>query len=164
MLATLLMGALMCAMNAAAETHNVTAYYESFAPLVLYIEPGDTVRWTNMIAYNTVAQDALLPDGAVGWRSRIDEDFEITLDIEGVYPYLCEPYIHVGMFGVIVVGEPINLDAALAHGRENFKGFYRRILDLLDEVKLDSGATIPKTGYGKDQRRIQRQDRQQFVP
>jgi plastocyanin len=34
------------------------------------------------------------------------ESFEVTLDVESVYDYCCEPHEHAGMVGRLIVGRP----------------------------------------------------------
>ncbi len=122
-------------MKAFAEEHVVNAQARVFAPSVLYIQPGDTVRWVNMTSHNTVSQEGLMPEGAEGWRGDIGQNMSVTLDKEGVYAYVCEPHIGFGMVGAIVVGEPVNIDAAMEYARKNLEGPYRRILGKLIKVQ-----------------------------
>ena len=116
--------------NAFAEDYNVNALVREFTPDILYIKPGDTVHWNN-----TVSQDDMIPKGAKGWRGAIGENYSVTLTQEGVYPYICEPHIGFGMAGVIVVGKPVNVDAALDWARKNLKGPKRRLIGKLLHVQ-----------------------------
>ena len=45
----------------------------------------------------------MIPDGANKWKSKIGKDFEVTLQIPGVYGYKCTPHYGIGMVGLIVV-------------------------------------------------------------
>jgi pseudoazurin len=118
----------------------VTAKATAFDPMVVFIKPGDTVKWTTMAGHDTVSIEGMIPEGAQPWRSKLGEEFNITLDKEGAYIYECVPHIGLGMAGAIVVGElpPKNLDQIHAHP-EN-KGMVGRVIKKLDqELKKKSG-------------------------
>ena len=100
-----------------AESHVVKAQVTAFNPIVIKIAPGDTVSWTGMSGHisNTIFTDKTgkheyLPAGAKGWTSAMGQDYSTDpLTIEGVYFYKCDPHWGAGMGGVIIVGEPTNL-------------------------------------------------------
>lgn len=124
----------------AQENHMINAQARVFAPEILHIQPGDSVQWDNMTSHNTVSIDELLPAGAQPWRGQMGENFSVTLTVEGVYPYVCEPHIGFGMMGVIVVGQPANIDAAMAIAQEKLQGPYRRIIGKLLKVQQETAA------------------------
>lgn len=101
-----------------AENHVVTASVTNFKPMVLQVQPGDTVSWENMNGHivNTKfiqadGEHEYIPEGATGWTSAMGENFSTTeLTVEGVYLYKCDPHWGAGMGGVIIVGEPTNLE------------------------------------------------------
>ena len=83
-------------------------------PLVLFIQPGDMVQFTNMIGHDTETYEGMIPEGAKPWKSQLGEEgFAVTLDVEGAYIYKCNPHVSLGMIGAIVVGPitPANLEA-----------------------------------------------------
>ncbi len=92
------------------ETHVVTAQGLAFAPLVIKINPGDVVSWRNMSTHNSESIDGLIPEGAEKWNSPMSQNFERTFNQEGIYVYKCTPHIGAGMGGVIIVGNPVNLE------------------------------------------------------
>lgn len=99
--------------TALAKTHEVTAAQFAFEPAVVKIQPGDTVEWTNMNAHNVNSygdEQGLIPEGAEDFKSKLGEDYSVTLEEEGVYVYVCDPHASQGMVGAIIVGEPENLD------------------------------------------------------
>lgn len=122
--------------SAAPETHIVNAEARVFNPDILYINPGDTVHWQNMTSHNTVSVDGMIPDGAQPWRGTLGENLQITLDVEGIYAYVCEPHIGFGMVGLIIVGHPTTLDEVKKYAQENLQGPYRRLLGKLIKVNL----------------------------
>ncbi|MGI9229180.1 MAG: plastocyanin/azurin family copper-binding protein [Gammaproteobacteria bacterium] len=134
-----LLGLLLIPHTFAAE-HIINAEARRFNPDIVYIQPGDTVGFINMTSHNSVSEDALLPEGAEPWRSELGANLKLTLEIEGVYPYVCEPHIGFGMVGVIVVGEPVNVDEAMAKAREILEGPKRRLIGKILKVQRAAAA------------------------
>ncbi len=130
--------ALSSAVVQAQENHLVNAQTRIFAPDILYIQPGDSVQWQNMTSHDTVSIEGLIPEGAQPWRGAISENFGVTLTVEGVYAYVCEPHIGFGMMGVIVVGKPVNIDAAMTFAQEKLEGPFRRIIGKLLKVQQEA--------------------------
>lgn len=62
-----------------AETHVVTAEGMKFAPLVVKIAPGDTVRWDNMPTHNVETIDGLVPEGTEKLTPRWAKTISIPL-------------------------------------------------------------------------------------
>ncbi|MEX1200250.1 MAG: plastocyanin/azurin family copper-binding protein [Methylophaga sp.] len=93
-----------------AETHVVTAQGLAFDPLVIKINPGDTVSWRKMSTHNSESIDGLIPEGAEKWNSPMSQNYERTFTQEGIYIYKCTPHIGAGMGGAIIVGDPVNLE------------------------------------------------------
>ncbi|MGP6086411.1 pseudoazurin [Antarctobacter jejuensis] len=113
----------------AAATHDVqmlNAHPENkrlrqvFLPRVLVAEPGDTVRFVAADkGHNSAATEGMLPDGAVEWGGKINEEVAVTLEQPGFYGYQCTPHYAAGMVGLIIVkgaGMMDNLEAAKAVG------------------------------------------------
>jgi pseudoazurin len=112
--------ALLAGMDAAwAETHEVRMLNRGetgamvFEPAFLQIAPGDTVRFVAAESgHNAESIKDLIPEGAKPFKGRVNEEIEVTFDIEGAYAYKCAPHFSMGMVGLIVVGKnPANLDA-----------------------------------------------------
>ncbi|OBZ92118.1 hypothetical protein ADU59_28295 [Pararhizobium polonicum] len=112
--------ALLAGMNAAwAETHEVRMLNRGetgamvFEPAFLQIAPGDTVRFVAAEpGHNAESIKDLIPEGAKPFKGRVNEEIEVTFDIEGAYAYKCAPHFSMGMVGLIVVGKNLaNLDA-----------------------------------------------------
>ena len=117
-------------------THTINAQARIFKPDTIYINPGDTVHWVNMTSHNTVSVEGLIPEGAKSWRGNIGENFQVKLDVVGIYPYVCEPHIGFGMVGVVVVGKPDNLEEVIQYAKDNLEGPYRRLIGKLIKVKI----------------------------
>lgn len=108
----------------AAETHTVTARSTAYDPVVLKIEPGDTVNWVNMTGHFNEFEAGNIPEGAEPSVTQMGRDVSRTFDVEGVYLYKCPPHFAMGMVGAIIVGEPVNM----AEVEENAIGMYKRAL------------------------------------
>lgn len=77
-----------------------------FGPPVLMIDAGSAVMFKSTDrGHNTQSDDDMIPEGAEGWKSKIGRDFEVTLDLPGVYGYYCTPHRAMGMVGLILVGD-----------------------------------------------------------
>ncbi|MDX6750713.1 plastocyanin/azurin family copper-binding protein [Geminicoccaceae bacterium 1502E] len=89
-----------------------------FDPIGLLIEPGQTVRWVNQANVHTTTayhpendgRPLRIPERARPWDSGYlvepGEQFEVTLEVPGVYDYCCAPHEAAGMVGRIIVGAP----------------------------------------------------------
>lgn len=94
----------------AQETHQVRASGMKFDPMVIQVEPGDRVKWTNMSTHNVDTLEGMIPEGAEQFKSSISENYSHTFEEEGVYIYVCTPHVSQGMGGAVVVGNPNNLE------------------------------------------------------
>ena len=113
---------LLVSFNAMAETHIVAAGATNFSPMHLFIKPGDSVQWKNMTIHDTQSMDGLIPEGAKPWKSNIGQEYEVTLDVEGVYIYKCNPHYPNGMVGAIIVGEASNMNQIENNAKGREKG------------------------------------------
>ncbi len=118
---------------APADTVEVKAVVTKFEPAVVFIKPGDSVKFSNMAGHDTVSIAGMIPDGAPGWKSAMSEEITVTLDKEGAYVYQCSPHVGLGMVGAIVVGAvpPANLEA-IKNNPEN-KGMVGRSIRQLEK-------------------------------
>ena len=56
----------------------------------------------------------MLPEGVAAFKSKINDEFTVTVTEAGVYGVKCTPHYGMGMVALIVAGDPVNLDAAKA--------------------------------------------------
>ncbi|KKB12523.1 plasmid stabilization protein [Devosia geojensis] len=112
--------ATMCANVAFAADHEVRMVNKDsegrtmqFEPAFLKIAPGDTVTFvTTNPGHNSESVEGAIPEGAEGWKGRINEEISVTFDAEGLYAYKCLPHFGMGMVGLIQVGDDTsNLEA-----------------------------------------------------
>lgn len=75
-----------------------------FSPVVLRVQPGDTVTFVNRDGI-----EHLVTGAAMAWgdarRLKVGESLTNRFDTAGIYPYTC--LLHYGMSGAIVVGDGI---------------------------------------------------------
>lgn len=102
----------LLATSAFAEIHEVRMYNRNangamqYEPSYLAITQGDSVRFIpEQSSHNAATIDAMLPDGAVPFKSKINEDFTVELTISGRYGIKCSPHFSMGMVMIIDVGE-----------------------------------------------------------
>ncbi|HWA48851.1 MAG TPA: pseudoazurin [Dongiaceae bacterium] len=119
-IATLLAGALLGAPAGAAE-HEVKMLNKGtegmmvFEPSFLKIAPGDTVHFVATDkGHNVLSIEGMIPAGAAPFAGKMNEDVTVTFDQPGAYGFECKPHYGMGMVGLIVVGEPVNLAEAKA--------------------------------------------------
>lgn len=78
-----------------------------FEPSFIEAEVGDTVTFLPTQSGHN-AKSYVVPDGQSSWASKLNEEYTVTLDHEGVHLYYCPPHLMMGMIGVIQVGDAIN--------------------------------------------------------
>jgi len=115
LIGTLLGASILLSSTIMAADHEIKAQVTAFKPIVIKIAPGDTVSWANMNGHITQSLEGLIPEGATPWISKMGENYQTEpLTIEGAYFYKCTPHWGAGMGGVIIVGNPTNLEAITA--------------------------------------------------
>jgi pseudoazurin len=119
--ALVLGGMAMGAMPAGAAEHEVRMLNKGadgmmvFEPSLLKIAPGDTVHFVAADkGHNVLSIDGMSPDGAAPFQGKMNEDVTVTFDKPGVYGFECKPHYGMGMVGLLVVGDPVNLAEAKA--------------------------------------------------
>jgi len=123
MAATLALG-MALAGPAAAETHEIKMLNRGdagpmiFEPSFIRIEPGDTVKFlaTNP-SHNAESIPGMLPEGAETFKGKINEEIEVTFDVEGVYGIKCLPHYAMGMVMTVAVGDVEAAPADFLEGR-----------------------------------------------
>ena len=122
-----------------AEEHVVNAAAREFKPAIIYIQPGDSVKFINMTSHNSVTY--LIPEGGTGWgeKGKLSSSSLITpvLNTEGIYGYVCEPHIGFGMVGVVVVGAVSADDIAAMKERAmtELEGPFKRLIGKIINLK-----------------------------
>ena len=113
-----------------------------FYPDVVQANPGDTIRFIPTERGHNVAADAeMIPEGVEPWKSRVNEEFEITLEVEGAYGVYCTPHKTAGMVGLVIVGDnPPNFDALQqvrqrGRAKSRYEDIFARAEDLIAGTK-----------------------------
>ena len=85
-----------------------------FEPAFVKAEPGDVIRFIPTDkSHNVESIKDILPEGVETFKSKINEEFSLTVTEPGLYGVKCTPHFAMGMVGLIQVGDaPANLEAA----------------------------------------------------
>lgn len=84
-----------------------------FEPAFLKVEVGDTVVFLPTDkGHNVESIKGMLPDGVEVFKSKMNAEYTLTIDQEGLYGIKCTPHYAMGMIGLIQAGDPVNLEAA----------------------------------------------------
>ena len=85
-----------------------------FEPAFVKAEPGDVIRFLPTDkSHNVEAIKEILPEGVETFKSKINEEYALTVTEPGLYGVKCTPHFAMGMVGLIQVGDaPANLEAA----------------------------------------------------
>lgn len=86
-----------------------------FEPDFVRAAPGDTIKFVPTDkSHSAESIKDMLPDGAEPFKGKLNEEITVTVSKEGVYGVKCAPHYGMGMVALIVVGQPVNVDAAKA--------------------------------------------------
>jgi pseudoazurin len=121
LVAIILGAAIVGALPASAAEHEVKMLNKgaegpmAFEPSLLKIAPGDTVRFVATDkGHNVLSIEGMSPEGAAPFHGKMNEEITVTFDEPGVYGFECKPHYGMGMVGLIVVGDPVNVAEAQA--------------------------------------------------
>ena len=119
--AAALAGVMLGAVPAGAAEHEVKRLNKGaegtmvFEPSLLKIAPGDTVHFlATDKGHNVLSIEGMAPDGAAPFSGKMNQDITVTFDRPGAYGFECKPHYGMGMVGLIVVGDAVNLAEAKA--------------------------------------------------
>jgi len=122
-LATLAVG-MVLAGPAFAEMHEVQMLNRGeagpmvFEPDFLRIESGDTVKFiATDPAHNAESILEMIPEGAETFKGKINEEIEVTFDVEGLYGIKCLPHYAMGMVMTVAVGDVTEVPQNYLEGR-----------------------------------------------
>jgi len=88
-----------------------------FEPAFVQAAPGDTIKFlASDKGHNAEVNKGMIPEGAEAFKGKINEEFEVTLDVEGVYGVICKPHFAMGMVMTIAVGD-VDVPADFFEGR-----------------------------------------------
>lgn len=77
-----------------------------FEPAFVQAQPGDTIKFLAANkGHNAEINKGMLPEGAEPFKGKVNQEIEVTLDVEGVYGVICKPHFAMGMVMTIAVGD-----------------------------------------------------------
>ena len=87
-----------------------------FEPAFVQAAPGDTIHFVATDkSHNVESIKGMLPDGVEPFKGKLNENYDLTVTVEGVYGVKCTPHFAMGMVMLVAVGDPAsNLEAAKA--------------------------------------------------
>lgn len=89
-----------------------------FEPDFLRIEPGDKVKFiATDPAHNAESILEMIPEGAETFKGKINEEIEVTFDVEGLYGIKCLPHYAMGMVMTVAVGDVTEVPQNYLEGR-----------------------------------------------
>ncbi len=84
-----------------------------FENAILRIKPGESVTFTpDDMGHNVESIPGMLPAGAQSFKGQMSKTLTVTFTRPGVYGFKCAPHLGMGMVGLVVVGNPVNLAQA----------------------------------------------------
>jgi pseudoazurin len=82
-----------------------------FAPELVRIKPSDTIDFVaSDKGHDVHSVSGMIPEGAQPIDGKTNQDTKVTFGQPGVYVIACEVHTIMGMVGVVVVGDPVNID------------------------------------------------------
>lgn len=111
-----MMAATVCtfiSMNAAATTIEIKGVGVKFVPDIIYAAVGDTIAFRHMPTHFVQSLNGMWPQGAPKMRSALGADYDYRVSKEGVYVFKCPPHWGARMVGIMVVGEPADLNTTI---------------------------------------------------
>ena len=86
-----------------------------FEPAFVQVAPGDTVTFLPTDkGHNAETIKDVLPEGAEAFKGAMGKEVVVTFTEQGIYGIKCTPHFGMGMVMAVLVGEPVNLEAAKA--------------------------------------------------
>ncbi len=123
-----------------------------FEPDFLRIEPGDSVSFI-VTDFNHLPRSVFVPDGAVHWEAEPGKSITVTFREEGIYIFECFYHSVMGMAGVVLVGDPVNLEEArmfFEHYKDETFAMNIARLDRLWDPNGGPLAVVPESGALRD--------------
>lgn len=85
-----------------------------FEPAFVQAQIGDTVKFIAASkGHNAETVKGMIPEGVEGFKGKINEEIEYTLQAEGLYGVICKPHYAMGMVMTIAVGDVADAGAYL---------------------------------------------------
>ena len=86
-----------------------------FEPAFVKAAVGDTITFISTDkGHNAEGIKGMLPEGVEEFKSKMGENYVMTIAVEGLYGVKCTPHYTMGMVALIQAGAPVNQDAVAA--------------------------------------------------
>ena len=80
-----------------------------FEPDFIKAASGDTIKFVPVSkGHNVESAKGMLPEGVEAFKSKISDEFVLTVEKDGLYGIKCTPHYGLGMVALIAVGVPAN--------------------------------------------------------
>jgi pseudoazurin len=77
-----------------------------FEPSFVLAAAGDCIKFLpTSKGHNAETIKKMIPKGAKKFKSKMNKEFMVQLDVEGLYGIKCKPHYQMGMIALIQVGE-----------------------------------------------------------
>ena len=77
-----------------------------FEPSFVLAAAGDCIKFTpTSKGHNAETIKKMIPNGAKKFKSKMNKELIVQLDVEGLYGIKCQPHYQMGMIALIQVGE-----------------------------------------------------------
>jgi pseudoazurin len=89
-----------------------------FEPALVKLAIGDSIRFVATDkGHNAETVEGMLPEGAVPFEGKINEELTVAFDQPGLYGVRCKPHFAMGMVMVIAVGDDATVPEGFLEGR-----------------------------------------------
>jgi len=78
--------------------------YETYSIEVAHVDVGDTIEWLPKNEGHNVEFLGGPNINTLPEKSKLNAFYAVTFDLPGLYLYQCTPHGHMGMLGLVVVG------------------------------------------------------------
>lgn len=84
-----------------------------FEPDLIMANPGDSIKFVPTDkSHNVQSIKGMLPEGVEKFKSKLNKEFVLNVEAEGMYGIKCTPHYNLGMVALVIVGNPTNAEAA----------------------------------------------------
>jgi pseudoazurin len=82
-----------------------------FAPDVVRIASGGMVNFVAAdIGHEVHSVPGMIPEGAEPFELKMNQSAKVVFTVPGIYVIACRPHMAMGMVGLVVVGDSVNLN------------------------------------------------------
>lgn len=80
----------------------------AFEPSVLAVKVGDSVTFVPKQMGGHNSQSIIIPQSAQSWNSTYDQSISVNITAPGVYYYICQPHMMMGMVGFLIADDDLS--------------------------------------------------------